>query len=462
LLLLLDDFRSVFSQQRVFERVCRQALGVLCALGSRTVARVLAATGRDQCDWTTEYRLFSRSPWQTRELFFSVIQRALPYAGPQKEPIVLAGDFTHLAKSGRHIPQVHCLRDPLSPPFHANLIYGLRFFQVTVLCPFRDRQEQPLPARSVPVRFEASPVLAKPGKKATPQERAQYRKALKQRLSSVAARQVLDELRADFDRAGASARPLLVALDGSFCNQVFLKQAIARVELLCRCRKDAVLCLPQQSAAEHKGPKRFYDPRIFTPDSVRQDQTIGWQSGSFFHGGAFHPIRYKELNPVLWRKGAGRRLLRLIVIAPTGYRLHQHGRLLYRQPAFLLSTDRFSPVEHLIAAYLERWQIEVNHREEKSTLRLGDAQVRNPFSVPRQPALVVAIYAMLLLAALRAYGPERTNDYLPPPKWGRPPPRPSLLDLISLLRKQCQENPQAIERFAIQTTALDLVLKAAA
>jgi hypothetical protein len=147
---------------------------------------------------------------------------------------------------------------------------------------------------------------------------------------------------------------------------------------------------------------------------------IPWQSGSFFHGGAFHPIRYKELKTVLWRKGASRRFLRLIVIAPTGYRLHQQGRLLYRQPAFLLSTDRHSPTQQLIAAYLERWQIELNHREEKSTLGLGDAQVRNPLSVPRQPALVVAVYAMLLLAALRAYGPQRTSDYLPPPKWGRP------------------------------------------
>jgi hypothetical protein len=150
-----------------------------------------------------------------------------------------------------------------------------------------------------------------------------------------------------------------------------------------------VLCLPHKAMPEQKGLKRFYDPRCFTPESVRQDETIPWQSGSFFHGGAFHPIRYKELKTVLWRKGAARRLLRLIVIAPTGYRLHQQGRLLYRQPAFLLSTDRHSPIEELIAAYLERWQIEVNHREEKSTLGLGDAQVPNPLSVPRQPALVV-------------------------------------------------------------------------
>ena len=425
------------------------------------MARVLAATGRDQCDWTAEYRLFSRSPWQSRALCLPIIQHSLPFAGPQKEPIVLAGDFTHLLKSGKQIPQRHCMRDPLSPPFHVNLVYGLRFFQVTVLCPFRDRQ-QPLAARSVPLRFEVSPVVTKPGKRATAQQWAEYKSNRKKRLPSVAARQVLQEVREDFDQAGASDRSLLATLDGSFCNQVFFKEALPRMELLCRCRKDAVLCLPQASDPQRKGPKRFYDPRTFSPESVRLDQSIPYQSGWFFHGGQFHEIRYKELPLVLWRKGAGRRPLRLIVIAPTGYRLHQKGPLLYRQPAFLLCTDLKSPTEFLIASYLERWQIEINHREEKSTLGLGQAQVRHPLSVPRQPALVVAVYAMLLLAALRAYGPERTADYLPPPKWGRPGQRPSCLDLIRLLRKQCLENPELIEGFKIQASASDLVLKAAA
>lgn len=460
-LLLLDDFRFVFSQERVFVRFCRQALGVLCALGSRTIARALAATGRDQWDWSTEYRLFSRSPWQRRELFFPVIKRALPFAGKPEEPIVLAGDFTHLKKSGKHIPQVHCMRDPLSPPFHTNLIYGLRFFQVTVLCPFRDR-EQPLPARSVPIRFEASPVLSKPGKKATEEERSNYRRDQRKRLSSVAARNVLEELREDFDRAGAPGRTLWVTLDGSFCNRIFFRKPIGGVELICRCRKDAVLCLPYQSQEKERKITRFYDPRSFTPESVRQDERIAWKSGSFFHGGAYHTIRYKEITKVLWRKGAGRRLVRLLVLAPTGYRLHKSGRLLYRQPAYLLCTDLESPPEGLIAAYLDRWQIEVNHREEKSTLGLGDAQVRNEKSVPRQPAFAVAIYATMLLAALRAYGPERTGDYLPPPKWGRPGRRPSCLDIVRLLRKQLQADPQQIERFEIQTSALELVLKAAA
>jgi hypothetical protein len=105
-----------------------------------------------------------------------------------------------------------------------------------------------------------------------------YCKALKKRPTSQVARQVLEELRQDFDRAGASGRKLLVTLDGSFCNQVFFQKAFDRVELLCRCRKDAVLCL----AAQDGSPRRFYSQSCFTPESLRQDEAIPWQEGEFF------------------------------------------------------------------------------------------------------------------------------------------------------------------------------------
>jgi hypothetical protein len=436
--------------------VRRQALGLLCALGSRTVARVLAAMGRDQLDWSTEYRLFSRSPWKSRQLFVPVLREALAFAGPAEEPLVVAGDFTHLPKSGKHIPQVTCLRDPMSPPFHTNLIYGLRFLQLTLLCPFR-AQDPALPSRSVPIRFEAVPVAPKPGKFATPEQWRNYRQTLKKRLTSQTARLALEELRADFDRAGAATRQLLVALDGSFCNRVLIEEPIERVDLLCRCRKDAVLCRRAQP-----GQKRFYDKATFTPEQVRQNEAIPWQSTPLFYGGQQHAFRFKDITLVHWQRGGRRRALRLLVLAPTGYRLHVGGKLLYRQPAFLLTTDLKTPAPQLIIAYLDRWQIEVNHREEKSTMGVGQAQVRNPESVPRQPAFVVATYSMLLLAALKAYGPTRTQDYLPPPKWGRRGVRPSCLDILALLRAQMVANPEQLHDFEIDTSAVDILLKAAA
>lgn len=453
---MLAAFEVVFSQQRVFARVRRQALGLLCTLGCRTLTRVLAAMGRDQCDWSPEYRLFSRSPWECRALFQPVLREALAFAGPPEEPIICAGDFTHLRKTGKKSAWVSCLRDPMSPAFHTNLIYGIRFLQLTVLCPAR-ALDRALPSRSIPVRFDAVPVVRKPGKNATDADWQRYRAQVKERLTSKQARATLAELREDLDAAGASARPLLVVLDGSFCNRVLMEEALERTELLCRCRKDAVLC--HRAGAEKKG---FYGQTTFTPEAVRTDEGRPWQTAHLFYGGRERELRYKEVREVLWRDGARRRPLRLLVLAPTSYRLQAGSKLLYRQPGFLLTTDLTTPAPQLILAYLDRWQIEVNHREEKTTMGVGQAQVRNEASVPKQPAFVVAVYSMLLLAALKAYGPARTQDYLPPPKWRRASRRPSCLEIIALLRHQIATEPAALAQFEIEVSALDLLTKAAA
>ena len=65
----------------------------------------------------------------------------------------------------------------------------------------------------------------------------------------------------------------------------------------------------------------------------------------------------------------------------------------------------------MLQAYFDRWQIEVNHREQKDTLGVGQAQVRSPVSVPRHTAFAVAAYSALLLAALLTSGPGRSSRY---------------------------------------------------
>jgi hypothetical protein len=66
---------------------------------------------------------------------------------------------------------------------------------------------------------------------------------------------------------------------------------------------------------------------------------------------------------------------RLFVIAPTPYRKRLSGRWYYREPAYLLCTDRQNSPHQLLQIYFDRWQIEVNHREEKDTLGVGQAQL---------------------------------------------------------------------------------------
>lgn len=441
LLGLLAQWQGVFRQQRSFERSIRLALAHILTPGQRLLSRLIATSGRQHQDWTADYKLFNRSPWQANTLFCPVIERCVRHCKEQSY-LVVAGDFTHLAKSGKHIPNVSCIRDPMSPPYHVNLIQGLRFFQLAAILPLYRHPQQPGPPRSVPLCFTEVPVVKKPGRKASLQQQQAYRAACKRRPASHLALEQIKNLRGELDRAGAADKTLFVALDGSFCNAVFFHQTLDRTELLCRCRKDARLHL-----AAPEGQRRFYAAESFTPEEVRQNPNLAWQQSEVYHGGAWRTVRFKELTNLYWPSGAKRRPLRLLVIAPTAYRNHKEGRILYRQAAYLLTTDLSTPASVLIQAYFDRWQIEVNHREEKTTFGVGQAQVRNPLSVPRQPAFSVALYAMLLLAALEAYGPGRSAAYLPLPKWRPNAKRPSCLDIIAQLRLEMEQRPDKLLDF---------------
>jgi hypothetical protein len=119
-------------------------------------------------------------------------------------------------------------------------------------------------------------------------------------------------------------------------------------------------------------------------------------------------------------------------------------------------------VRQLLQIYFDRWQIEVNHREEKDTLGVGQAQLWNVTSVPKQPAFAVASYSALLLASLQAFGAERGKAYAALPKWRRRAARPSALDLITLLRKEMTENAEMVAHLAINPTDRAFTAAAAA
>jgi hypothetical protein len=111
--------------------------------------------------------------------------------------------------------------------------------------------------------------------------------------------------------------------------------------------------------------------------------------------------------------------------------------MLYREPAYLICSDNELDVEKLLQAYLWRWEIEVNFREEKTLLGCGQAQVRNPESAERVPAFISAIYAMLHLAAYRSLK-SSNHKMLPRPKWylKKEGKRHSTGDLINNLKAQ--------------------------
>ena len=109
-------------------------------------------------------------------------------------------------------------------------------------------------------------------------------------------------------------------------------------------------------------------------------------SGSFA-AGKRHLFKIKTISPLRWRPAGKEHDMRLIVvIAPLGYRLTKHSGLLYRQAAYLICSDPDASIKEILQAYVWRWDIEVNFRDEKTLLGLGQAQVRHERSVENVPA----------------------------------------------------------------------------
>lgn len=450
-----NELTPMFSQERTVRRAKRLLLSNLLCIGRHWLTRMLCVTNRDQRDWSADYRLFSRSPWKAQDLFEPVVRKSLEYADKDKV-ICCAGDETKFKRAGRKVKRSRWIRDPLSPPFHTNFIKGIRIIQFTVLLPLHRMAH--VTARSVPVLFEPVESLRKPKKKAGKKEWAEYNKEKKKNTMCNQAVEHMRTLRKAYDIGGAFAYTLLFTLDGGFCNSKIFKAVLERCFVLARCRKDAKLCFPADDPAH---PRKKYADKKFTPEAIRQDKSIPYKSGKFFIGGKYREIRYKEVSNVLWQRGAGLKRLRLIVLAPIPYHLSPNSRANYRDPVYLLTDANEMNIHKLIQAYVDRWEIEVNHRDEKQHLGVGDPQVWNDASVDRLPAFMVASYSFLLLASLAAYGAKRTDEYLQPPKWQRRRARPSCQDLLALIRKEAIENRELLKAVDLSFEPIGACLKAA-
>lgn len=448
---------AVFPQQRSLERALALAFGILCGVGKRTVTRAISFQGNTQKDWSADYKVFSRSPWEERALFHPILQTAIEQHALER--IVISADDTRVWRNGKHVPFTQWHYDPMGPPFQTNLRWGHRFLQASLVLPLYN-QDKESSSRSVPVRFEIAPVVKKPGKRASPAELEHYKQLRKEKNLSAQFVAMTKELREQLNQTGHKDKPLIQVVDGSFCNRTVWKEDWTgqNVTIVARCRKDIVLC----RRARAKG-RRFYGKTKFTPELARRRDSIApWQTATIFHGGCFREARFKEVSSLYWEGGARKRPMRLLVVAPTGYRMTKNGRMYYRDPAYILTSDLTTPAALLLQDYFDRWGIEVNHRDEKEILGVGEAQVWNERSVCKVPALLVAMYSWLLLAGLECYGPRRTYDYQPLPKWRRHAKRPSCLDLVTLLRQQLAEKPMKFTTAETTPTYQNMVVAAAA
>jgi hypothetical protein len=250
----------------------------------------------------------------------------------------------------------------------------------------------------------------------------------------------IQALREKLNEQGAAHRQLFISVDGSYTNETVLKKLPSKVTLIGRIRKDTKLYeLPEKNHAT--GRKRVYGEQLPTPEQIRQSDDISWQSVEAWAAGKTHNFNVKIIKDVRWRSAGQQHTLQLVVIRPLGYRLSKGSRILYRQAAYLICTDSKLEIEKLLQAYLWRWEIEVNFRDEKTILGCGQAQVRNPESAKNLPAFTTAMYAFMHLAAFRT-NKNRNESMLPKAKWDpvNEHQRITSSEIINLLRCQLWMN----------------------
>jgi DDE superfamily endonuclease len=412
-----------------FARLRAHLLAQLVCLGRHTLTGLLSTNGQLHRDWSADYRLYSQQRIEPAELF-SQIRRGAQQSLDPGEALVVAMDDSILRKSGRKIPGVGYRRDPLSPPFHVNFARGIRFVQLSALT----RQPDGF-CRMIPIDFQQAPLPSRPTRNATAEQQSLYQTQLAAANINLVALGRVEALRHQLDAEQEDpTHPLhlRVVVDGRFTNAKLLKKIPPNTTLIGRIRRDAKLFfLPQDQAPT--GRKRVYGPAAPKPEELLADSSIEFQSVQAQLGTRSCQFRVKQLGPLRAVQAGKCHDLQLLVIAPLGYRLRKGSKLLYRQPAFLICTDPTLPIQSLLQNYLWRWDIEVNFRDQKSLLGVGEAQVRNAHSVQTQPAVATAAYGLLLLAASQC-----NLQALSQPKWRSDPTpkRLSTASLINLLRHE--------------------------
>jgi hypothetical protein len=179
--------------------------------------------------------------------------------------------------------------------------------------------------------------------------------------------------------------------------------AAPRTERSSRCR-----------ARSGRGRPRRYGERGPTPTETLHHPD-GWQDEPFSVRGRAVTVTAKATGPWLVR-GAPDHPVLLVVVR--GVDRGRGTTRRQRDPQFFLASvtrtspdkwDLLVPLPELLAWAWQRWEVEVMHRELKSSFGVGDPQAWSDAGAASVVAWAVWVYALLVLAGYRAWG------YRPPP-----------------------------------------------
>ncbi|MCL4254343.1 MAG: transposase [Anaerolineae bacterium] len=386
---LLHAYSMTFGQYRVFERACSLVLAELFVFGRHTITRLALAQGITHASALSPfYRLFSQKRFCEDRVAPILLQQTLKHV-PTVTPIVLACDGTQTPRTGKHIEGVGWGRNQRNPPFMVGIHLMQRWLHLGMFLPPDNGFTRLIPLRFLPAFTEKS--------------KRQVYDARKEWEVAVGC---LQWLRAQLIGLGRASQQVLLLADGAFDTLNLWKNLPNGVILLVRTAKNRVLYhLPDPN-----GRKKKYGERARTPQAMWDKALVDWQRCPITIRGKVRWLRYRVEGPVIRERMADKPLF-VIVIGGEHYTKHNHPKqreaVAYLVNAVQDATGAWglpSPVETLIFWAWQRWEIEVCHRELKTTFGLGDKQCWHPEAAVASVQWSAWVYALMVLAGYETWG----------------------------------------------------------
>lgn len=397
LVALLKAHRSVFSQERVFQRVALLVVAEIVVFARHTVTQLLMGIGQTQTNWSSWYRLFSRGRFPYEAAGAVLFGETLEHVGAD-ELYVVAGDGTQTRRSSGKMEGAHWLHNPQSPVFKRGIHIAQRWFNGSWLVPAEKGYSRAIPLRWLPAFTEKS--------------RPQVTAPCKEWEAAVAFLVWVKQHLADAGRAGQ--RVLMVA-DGHYDTICLWHHLPAGVILLARSARNRVLWhLP---GPQDRKNRRYGERASMPADYWREHK--GWRPLQLQVRGRERHLQVKVAGPFL-RKGAPNRPLFLIIVRGKGNKRTRRPPLPFlvnAQPTVSGAWSLPLPVDQLLFWAWQRWEVEVAHRELKSNFGLGNKQCWNPVAAVTSVQWSAWVYALLLLAGYRTWG--LTGAPPVPTRWWR-------------------------------------------
>jgi hypothetical protein len=389
---LLAAHRPAFGQERCYHRALALALAELFAFARHTVTQCLLTLGLPGADWSAWYRLFSRPRFDEEALAATLMSQTLPFC-PASTPYVVGVDATQIPRSSAHLPGSGWLPAPRTAVFRRGIHRAQRFVQGAWLPPREDGYSRAIPLRFLP----AFPPKACPAD-------APVRKEWEAGL------EFLRWTRQQLDVHGRTGQRLLGLGDGAYDTVALWRGLPAHTTLVVRTAKNRKLReLPGPYGG--KGCRRKYGQDARHPAEWLPERQ-GWTTGQVLVRGRLIRLVYRVEGPFL-REGAPEVPLFLIVVRGARWRVGpQRRRTGRRDPAFYLVNAEGQdgtwqlplPESEILAWIWQRWELEVAHREMKTSFGIGQKQCWAKRSAVVSVQWGVWLYALLVLAGYQTWG----------------------------------------------------------